>query len=172
MPAPLAPRKRAAILKDIEARDGRSARQIGKAHGVSDAAVRRIAKHAGLVDAWSRDKTVKATHARVADNKAKRARLQSDLLDDAQKLRGRAWSRYKVVVGGSEGAEIVELDLPPLPDVRAAYTSIGIIIDKDAAIERASSDSGADAAKSMLGQLFEGLSAVVSASTETPQDES
>ena len=169
MPAPLAPRKRAAILADIEA-GGRSARQIGKAHGVSDAAVRRIAKDAGLVDAWSRDKTVKATHARVADNKAKRAQLQSDLLDDAQKLRARAWASYKIVVGGPEGAEVVELELPPLPDVRAAYTSIGIIVDKDAAIERQAADSGADAAKSMLGRLFEGLASAVSG-PETPQDD-
>jgi hypothetical protein len=166
----MAPDRRDAILKDIRA-GGQSARQIGKAHGVSDAAVRRIAKQEGLVDAWSRDKTVKATHARVADNKAKRTQLQSDLLDDAQKLRKRAWSRYPIVVNSMEGAEKVWLDLPPLPDVRAAYTSIGIIVDKDAAIERASSDGGADAAKSMLGQLFDGLVQVVEAGRETPQDD-
>jgi hypothetical protein len=169
MPAPLAPRKRAAILADIEA-GGKSARQIGKAHGVSDAAVRRIAKAEGLVDAWSRDKTVKATHARVADNKAKRAQLQSDLLDDAQKLRARAWSRYPVVVSGMEGAEKVWLDLPPLPDVRAAYTSIGIIVDKDRAYEKDAADGGSEHAKSMLGKLFEGLAAAVG-EPETPPDD-
>jgi len=156
MPPRMAPEKRAAILKDIKA-GGQSARQIGKSHGVSDAAVRRIAKAEGLVDAWSRDKTVKATRARVADNKAKRAQLESDLLDDAQKLRRRAWSKYKVIVGGAEGAEVVELDLPPLPDVRAAYTSIGIIVDKSVAIEKHDSGDDAEAAKSVLAAVMEGL---------------
>jgi transposase-like protein len=164
----LAPQKRAAILKDIGT--GLSRNQIARKHGVSASLVGKIAAQEGITDAWDRTHTLKGARAKAADNKAKRAQLQSDLLDDAQKLRARAWASYKIVVGGPEGAEVVELDLPPLPDVRAAYTSIGIIVDKDAAIERNASDEGADQAKSMLGKLFEGLAAAVG-ETETPQDD-
>ena len=44
-------------------------------------------------------------------------------------------------MGGAESGEIVELDLSSLPDVRAAYASIGVIVDKDLAYERASARS-------------------------------
>jgi hypothetical protein len=169
MPPRMAPSKRDAILEDIRA--GKPRNQIARDHGVSAGSVTNIARENKLDDAFDRSGTVKAARAKQADNKAKRTQLQSDLLDDAQKLRKRAWSRYPVVVNSMEGAEKVWLDLPPLPDVRAAYTSIGIIVDKDAAIERASSDGGADAAKSMLGQLFDGLVQVVEAGRETPQDD-
>lgn len=157
MPKALSDELRAAVLADIKT-GGKSARQIGSAHGVSDASVRRIAKDEGLVDAWSRDKTVKATRARVADNAAKRTQLQSDLLDDAQRLRKRAWEPYEIPLAGPQGIETITLDLPPLGEVRAAYTSIGIIVDKDRAYERDKSGAdGTDHAKSMLGQLMTGL---------------
>jgi len=171
MPKPLPDATRSAVIDDIKA-GGKSARQIGKAHGISDASVRRIAKDARIVDAWSRDKTVKATRARVADNAAKRAQLQSDLLDDAQKFRERAWSEYKIPVPGPEGAEVVTLDLPPLPDAARAYTAIGIIVDKDRAYERDKAGSdGADHAKSMLGRLMTGLAEAFGDEADTPQDE-
>ena len=172
MPAPLAPGKRAAILEDIRA-GGKSRNQIARKHHVAASTVGKIADQEGITDAFDRTHTVKAAHAKQADNKAKRAQLQSDLLDDAQRLRKRAWSPYGVVVSTPQGAETITLDLPPLPDVRGAYTSIGIIVDKDRAYEKDRADSGADQAKSMLGKLFEGLAAAVSGDPETPQaDES
>jgi hypothetical protein len=165
---PISDATRAAVLTDIRT-GGQSARQIGRTHGISDATVRRIARAEGITDAWSRDKTEKATRARVADNAAKRAQLQSDLLDDAQKFRDRAWSKYKIAVAGPDGAEIVELELPPLPDAARAYTAIGIIVDKDRAYERDKSGSGGtDHARSMLGQLMSGLAEVFGDETDTP----
>lgn len=169
MPAPLAPEVRAAIITDIGS--GMTRNQIARKHHVSPSSVGRIAEQEGIADAWDRTHALKGARAKAADNKARRARLQSDLLGDAQKLRKRAWSRYPVIVGGPEGAEKVWLDLPPLLDVRAAYTSIGIIVDKDAAIERNAGDSGSAQARSMLGQLFEGLALAVAGDTETPQDD-
>jgi transposase-like protein len=173
MPKPLPARKRAAILRDIKtARDnGKSAGQIARDHGVARSTVTKIAADTGNSDAFERTQTAKAARAKQADNKSKRTQLQADLLDDAQALRKRAWSPYQVVVGSAEGAEIVELDLPPLPDVRAAYTSIGIIVDKDRAYEKDKADGdGAENAKSMLGRLFTGLAAAVS-EPETPQED-
>ncbi len=169
MPKPLSTRKRNAVLEDIKAGQ-KSRNQIARDHGISASTVTGIAKTAGLDSAFDRSLTLKATRAHQADNKAKRAQLQSDLLDDGQRLRKRAWSRYPVVVGGSQGAETVWLDEPPLPDVRAAYTSIGIIVDKDRAYERDKTDEGSDHAASVLGRLFTGIAEAVDA--ETPQDDS
>src|SRR5579859_4412382 len=141
MPAPLAPRVRAAILKDIEAAQaqGRSAGQIARAHGVARSTVTKIAAETGNADAFERTQTLKGARAKAADNKAKRAQLQSDLLDDAQRVRARIWGPCKVVVGGPDGAQIVELDEAPLEGIKAGFTAIGIIVDKDALIERANS---------------------------------
>jgi transposase-like protein len=160
MPARIPDRKRARIVADIKAEKPRN--QIARDHGVSPSTVTLIARQAGLGSAFDRSKTLKASRAKAIDNKAKRAQLASDLLDDAQKLRARAWEPYPVPMMGPEGAETVELTLPPLPDVRAAYTAIGIQVDKGLAIERHDkSDDGVDHAKSMLGQLLTGLAEVV-----------
>ena len=154
MPAPLAPAKRAAILADIEA--GKPRNQIARDHSVSGSTVTKLARTVSD-EPFDRSQALKATRAQQADNKTKRAQLQSDLLDDAQKLRERAWKPYKIVVGSAEGAEIVQLDLPPLPDVRAAYTSIGIIVDKSVVIEKHDSGDDAEAARSVLSAVLENL---------------
>jgi transposase-like protein len=158
MPAPLAPAKRAAILQDIRA-GGKSRNDIARAHGVAASTVGKIAADEGVTDAFDRTHSLKGARAKAVDNRAKRAQLESDLLDDAQKIRKRAWSPYTVVVSGPEGAETVTLELPPLQDVRAAYTSIGIIVDKSVVIEKHDSGDDAEAAKSVLAAVMEGLTA-------------
>lgn len=170
MPARMAPELRAAILKDIRA--GRLSRnQVARKYSVSASTVGRISAAEGITDAWDRTNALKGARARAADNKAMRAQLQSDLLRDAQKLRKRAWSAYPVVVGGPEGAEKVWLDEPPLPDVRAAYTSIGIIVDKDLAYERASATSdGAAAAESLMGRIAAALTEAAGGPQTPPGD--
>src|SRR5580700_10138178 len=122
MPAPLAASKRAAILEDI--RSGMTRNQIARKHGVAASTVGRIAGQEGITDAFDRTNTLKGARAKAADNKAKRAQLQSDLLDDAQRVRGRIWGPCKVVVGGPDGAEIVELDEVPLEGIKAGFTAI------------------------------------------------
>jgi transposase-like protein len=160
MPKPLSTRKRSAVLADIKAAraNGTSVRQIARDHGVSPSSVTKIAAEYGIADAFGRSQTENATRAREVDCKALRAQLKVDLLHDAQRLRGRAWSPYTVVVSTPEGAERVTLDEPPLPDVRAAYTAIGIAVDKSAALERHDSDdSGMSAVdawlRGMLGEI-------------------
>lgn len=161
MPKPLSARKRNAILRDIQAGSARR-NEISRKHGVSASTVSLIAKQAGLGSAFDRSKTREATRARELDCKALRAQLKVDLLHDAQRLRGRAWSAYTVVVGGGpDGAERVELDLPPLPDVRAAYTAIGIAADKSIRLEQHDAGGDVDQAKSLLSRLFTGLAEAV-----------
>lgn len=143
MPPRIPTNRRQAILADIQARAG-STRAIGAKHGVSDNAVRKIAKEAGITDAWSREQTENATRARVADMKAVRTALAADLLSDVVRLRERAWSEYTVpmAAGGKDGGiEMVTLKQPPLAEVRNAYTSIGIIVDKHLALDRHDSDT-------------------------------
>lgn len=156
MPNRMAPELRAAILEDIRA-GGKSRNQIARAHGVAASTVGKIAADEGIADAFDRTHALKGARAKAVDNRATRAQLESDLLDDAQKLRKRAWSKYTVVVGGPEGAETVTLDLPPLQDVRAAYTAIGIIVDKSVVIEKHDSGDDAEAAKSVLAAVMDGL---------------
>lgn len=159
MPKPLSTRKRNTVLADIRAAkaNGSSVRKIATAHGIAPSTVTRIAKEHGLGDAFERSQTRKATRAREDDCKALRAQLKLDLLTDAQRFRKRAWESYQVVVGTPEGAEIVHLDLPPLPDARAAYTAIGIAVDKSIRLEQHDSDEGGVSAvdewlRGMLGE--------------------
>ncbi len=168
MPKALAPEKSAAILADIKA-GGKPRNEIAREHGVSAGTVTNIARKAGVASAFDRSQTAKATRAREVDCKALRARLKVDLLKDAQRLRKRAWSRYPVVVSSMEGAEIVTLDLPPLPDVRAAYTAIGIAADKSIRLEQVDAGGDVDTAKSLLGRLFAGLAEAVDG--DTPVEE-
>lgn len=162
MPRRLPDDVRDAILNDIRA-GKKSAAQIAKDHGVAQSTVSLTAKRAGLTDAFDRSLTEKATRAKQADCRALREQLKLDLLGDAQRLRKRAWSKYQVAVGTGEGTEIVTLELPPLMDVRAAYTSIGICVDKSIAVERHDTDSGVDQARSMLAGLSDALGAAARA---------
>jgi len=137
MPLPLPKAKREAILADVRARSGQSARQIGKTHDVSDAAVRRLAKEAGIEDAWSRDKTKKATEANAVDHQAKLAILASrsvktaSAILDSFEAEDHDWGRVS-------------------PHTRAI--AFGILADK--ARELAAPDEGVEAAKSLLDDFM------------------
>lgn len=173
MPPRLPNAKRKRIAADIGS--GMSRNAIARKYHVAASTVGRIAAEEDITEPFDRTNTLKGARAKAIDNKAKRAQLASDLLDDAQKLRGRAWQPYQMPVGGGEGVEIITLDLPPLPDVRAAYTAIGIASDKSIAIEKHdTSGDGADHAKSMLGRLFTGLAEAVGGDEppQTPLDDS
>lgn len=171
MPPPISPEVRAAVASDIRAGKPRNA--IAREHRISPGSVSNIAKAEGITSAFDRTLTAKAARAKQVDNAAKRAQLQSDLLDDAQRFRKRAWSKYKIALSGPEGVEIIELEEPPLPDAARAYTAIGIIIDKDRAYERDKQGSdGTDHARSMLGQLMSGLAEVFGDEADTPPGDS
>jgi hypothetical protein len=156
MPKPLSAGKRNAIIEDIRA-GMKSRNQIARDHGVSVGSVTNIAKAAGVPGAFDRSQTENATRAREVDCKALRAQLKVDLLNDAQRFRKRSWEPYQVVVGTPEGAEIVTLDLPPLPDARAAYTAIGIAVDKSIRLEQHDVGDSTEGAKSLLGSLSDAL---------------
>jgi hypothetical protein len=158
VPRPLADDVRAAILADIRAGQ-LSARAIAKRHGVAASTISKLAKDAGVVDAFERTQTQKATRAVEIDNRARRAIIATELLNDVAHLRERAWSPYTVAMGTAMGVEKVTLDLPPLGEVRSAYTAIGIVLDKHLALDRHDNSGGADVADavSMLTNLASGI---------------
>lgn len=166
----LTAQQRAAILADIKA-GTKSRNQIARDHGVAAGTVTNIARQAGATDAFDRAATEAATRARVIDCKAAREQLKQDLIGDAQRLRDRAWSPYQVVVGTPKGAQTVSLDLPPLADTRAAYTAIGMAVDRHLRLEQHDAHDSAADARSMLGSLSEALGVAarhLDAGTEDP----
>jgi len=141
MPSPIDDETRAAVLEDIASEEELSCREIGKRHGVSESTVRKIARDNGFTDAFTRANTESATRARVADMASRRTELAAGLLEDAERLRKRAWSKYVHVANGSEGLESIELDLPPLSEVRNAYAALGISVDKHLQLVKHDSDT-------------------------------
>jgi hypothetical protein len=146
MPSPIPEATRAAIIEDLGSDTEESCRTIAKRHGVSDATVRKIAKDEGFTNAFTRVDTENATRARVADMKAARTELAAVLLQDAIKLRERAWTEYTYYERSKDGVERVQLDLPPLAEVRNAYTALGIVVDKHLTLDRHDSDASGLAA--------------------------
>ncbi|NUQ88949.1 MAG: hypothetical protein HOQ43_10855 [Glycomyces artemisiae] len=160
MPAPTPPEVVTAILADIRA-GGMSCRGIADKHGRAPSTVARIAKANGLT--FERAQTENATRARTSDMAARRAELAELLLEDAFRLRQRAWQPYQVVVNTSDGPTVVQIDKPPLRDTQAAYTAVAIPTDKHAKLDKHDSDGGAEKAKGIVGALVEGLRAAADA---------
>lgn len=153
MPPRIPNTKRTQILNDIKTTND-SARTIAKRHNVSPSTVSTIAKQAGLEDAFiGRAQTEAATRARQADLRARRARIREALLEDVERLRERAWSEYSYFEKTAGQPVKVTLPLPPLGEVRNAYTSIGIAIDKEVSLARVDASQGVESAVSMLGGL-------------------
>jgi transposase len=140
MPSPIPEETRQAVLEDIASDEDLSTRKIADRHGVSESTVRKIAKDNGFTDAFTRANTENATRARVADMKAQRAELAATLLEDALKLRERAWTAYTYYERSKDGVERVQLDLPPLAEVRNAYTALAIAIDKHVVLDKHDAD--------------------------------
>lgn len=154
---PIPAEKRDAVLADIRA-GGLSLNQIAKNRGVSKATVSKIAKDAGINDAFDRTRTEAATQAHAIDSRARREKLKEQLIADAERLRARAWEEYEVVVDNRQlGPQTMTLDLPPAQDVRAFYAAVGLAIDKHCRLEQYDATDSAVDAKSFLGDLAEAL---------------
>jgi hypothetical protein len=154
---PLPPEKRDAVLADIRA-GGKSLHQIAKDHTVAKSTVSRIANEAGLTNAWDRSQTEAATRAHAIDCRARREALKDQLIEDAERIRARAWEPYEVVVDNRQaGPQSMTLDLPPAQDVRAFYMAVGLAIDKHCRLEQYDTTGNDVDAKSMLGALAEGI---------------
>lgn len=117
--------------------------------------ITKIATAEGL--SFDREKTKAATAAKVADTKARRAELSGLLLDDAFKLRERLWEQSVQPISTPKGPVEVRLDLPPARDASDFVRAVSAAIRSHAELEKLDTDTGTNAAKSMLQALGEGL---------------
>jgi hypothetical protein len=136
---------------------GLSRNAIAKEIGRPWSTVTKIAKELGL--AFDREATRKAVAARVIDAKARRAELSALLLDDAHRLRERLWEESKQIASSPLGPEVITLELPPARDTKDFMAAVSGAVRSHAELEKLDTDSGAEAAKGMLGALAEGLQA-------------
>lgn len=134
---------------------GQSLGHIATELGRSKSTVSKFARDHGLT--WGTDRTAKATDAKVASNREKRATLETRFLDEAAKLLDQLHEPFVAFNFGGKDNTYAERELPE-PDVKAKQTLIqaaGTAVDK--AVKLAEVDkagAGADAGKSMVGALF------------------
>jgi len=133
----------------IQAETGRSGRTVS-----------RIAKELGL--SFERGEQVKAaTEAKKTDAAARRARLQVDMLEAAEKLLGQMFAPTVVFnFGGSENIyrEKTRLE-PPFKDKREIASALTQLVNGSTRLAELDKGTGIDQAKSMLGALAAGLGA-------------
>lgn len=133
-------------VKELHAQ-GLSRNAIGKTMGRSGRTVSRIADELGL--RFERDRTRAATEAKKADAAARRARLQVEALDGAQRLMGQMFAPTKIYNFGGRDNEYNERDVnePPFRDKRDIATALKALADtalKLAEYDRATDAGGAD----------------------------
>ncbi|GAA1977339.1 helix-turn-helix domain-containing protein [Kitasatospora viridis] len=133
------------------------ARQLDRSGNV----VSRLAAEMGLSFARAGEVAV-ATEVRRQDLAARRMLLAEHLTTDAERLREQLWQPTVVFAFGGKDNDYNEqpVNEPPPSEKRALLSAAGIAIDRSLKLEPGRDDSGADAARSMVGQLMAGLAEV------------
>lgn len=136
-------------------------RQIALRLQRSPATISRHLKRRG-VDVY-RAQTAEATQVRLQRINARRLEFAEKLLDDAEIMRERSLAPYEMVVSGAEGSEIVQLPEPPAECVRAFSQSIRGHLSAVHEVTENINDTGELAAKSLLGNMLDGLTKLLEA---------
>lgn len=112
------------------------ARELGRSAGV----VSKVAAELGL--SFDRAATEAATHAALADAKARRAKLMEGLLDDAERLRGQMFAPTTLhSFGGKDHTyETAEIPEPLFKDKRDIAQAVGILVEKSLRLDTHDSD--------------------------------
>ena len=148
--------------------DGLSCTKVAAELGRSRSTISQAAKAMGL--SWDNAQTKAATAAKQADNRSKRAALESRLLDEAAGLLDQLHRPHLVYSFGGRDNTYADhlLDEPDVGAKRALIQAAGTAIDKSlriAAVDQAT--TGADAGRSMIGSLFAALSVTPVGDPET-----
>lgn len=134
-----------------------SVRQIAERMGMSKTRIASRAAKAGL--GWDRTRTRAATHAAVADAKARRAILELNLLADAERLRAQMWTPVEYIDHG--GKDYIEVrwhqDEPTPTDKLKLMQAATAAIDRSIKIAQLDADGGATEATSMLQRLADAM---------------
>jgi hypothetical protein len=140
---------------------GLSRNAIGKQLGRSGRTISRIAVELGL--SFERaGATAAATKAKIADGQARRARLQVEALDAAQRLLGQMFAPTKVFNFGGKENDYNERrhDEPPFRDKRDIATALQALANTALKLAEYDKATGSEDEKSMLVDLREALMAV------------
>ena len=140
--------------------------ECGRRLGISN---RRVSEHSKVIGlAWDRSKTKAATSARVADNKAMRAALESRFLVKADRFLDRTEKPHVVwaFTVGDGSFHKHTLAEPPPSAVRDLTSSAVAATNASLKIAVHDSDSSHDDAKSMLT----GLAAALGVAFRTPPE--
>jgi hypothetical protein len=138
---------------------GKSRNEIARQLGRSGKTISRIAVELGL--SFERAGTIAATEAKKADAASKRARLQDDALEAAQKLLGQMFQPALVYnFGGKENDyNSTTLNEPPFADKRAIATALQALAMTALKLAEYDKATGSESEKGMLGDLREQLRA-------------
>lgn len=137
------------LLRDLAA-TGTSVRAMAAKIGCSKSVIDRRLKHLGIT--LDRSMTAAATEANALDAKARRARLQRDLLEDAEKLREQLWQPALVFnFGGKDNTyEQRELDKPTFTDQLKIVQAVGVAVDRSLKLDLHDSGAGAEKVVGLL----------------------
>lgn len=148
---------------------GWSAGKIAKELGRPRTTITTIAAKMGMF--FDHAQTAAATRAAAVDMRARRARIAERLLNESEELLDdlkRPYVDHTFTVGG----EYVQHAAMPTPQDKAHLTrATSNLMAEHRRLAEFDDEEGAEAAKSMLGQLFKGLQAAVGADAETAPDD-
>lgn len=157
----LPPEIRAAVVEDLKSgKYGRN--EIARRNNVGRSTVTYIANREGLDSTRHTTITEEATRAMSATNAQRRQQLKEQMYGDIQRLRVRAWSPWSREVVTKDGIESLQAELPPLPEVLAAYKAIQLNLDGIFKLDALDAGAGetAEDAKDFLMDLREQMSKV------------
>lgn len=158
-----------ARLRDLHA-DEASVRTMATQLGRGVSATHRRLQHLGL-SAADRTRTEAATHARVADAKARRAALEVALLEDAERLRRQMFAPTVAFNFGGKDNTYNEqpLDQPTFADQLKLQQAVGIAITHSLKIAEHDVDTGIDQAVGMLDQIAAAITGAAAAMPDPDQ---
>lgn len=136
---------------------GFSRNAIAERTGLSPASVSKLAHGAGLE--FDRTRVAAATAAKTVDNRARRAELETGLLDDAARLRAQLFAPMTAFAFGGKDNDYNEHEIPQ-PDARSQkdiMAAVGTAITASAKLAELNTAVGEETGRSMLGALAEGL---------------
>lgn len=138
-------------------REGFALRRIAETMGRSAETVGRHARRLGL--SFDRTRTSRAAEARHVDNRARRAALESRLLDEAEKSLDRLWKPMQVYAfAGAEGDfHSTEIDEPSPVDRKAIMQTAQVALTASSKLHEMNAGRDAETLGSQLGKLIDSL---------------
>lgn len=154
-------------IRDLAA-SGMTRNDIVRETGRSPGTVSSVAKTYGL--GFDRTAVKAATQAKAADLAARREAMRHRLMARAEHLMDQVESgAWQTIVKTTGGAETVELlGFVPVRDERDAAWSVGTYLANEERLAKSVTDAGVDAAKSVIGNVMDGLRALYQDSQSEP----